>query len=682
MKKNDNFQRILVTSALPYANGPLHIGHLAGCYLPADIFVRYQRSLGKQVIHICGTDEHGVQMTLKADQENITPQQLVDKYHALIKKALNNLGIYYENFSQTTREIHIRNSQKFFLVLLEKGYLESQEMEQLYCPNCKKFLPDRFVEGICPYCKKPEARGDQCESCGRWLEPSALVEPQCKICGTTPHMKTTRHWFFKLDKLENKLKQWQATKPDWKDNVLKFCENWFKDGLKPRAITRDIDWGVPVPVEGFEHKVLYVWFDAPIGYITATQEWGEKIMKDPQLWKKYWMDEDTQMIHFIGKDNIVFHAMVWPAMLIAHGDFILPDQIPANEFLNIESRKISTSRNWAVWVDEVLEVFPPDTLRYVISANAPENSDADFTWSEFQRRVNDELADILGNLVNRTLTFINKYYQGIIPLADNVDDEFIEVLTEAPREIGNYLSNFEVRKACAHIIKLAKMGNRIFQENEPWKTRKSDPVKCDQAIYQCSLLLDTLATVIEPIMPFTAEKIHKMMVLSPRSWDQAGSIRIDSGHCISKHIEILFEKIEDDQINQQVEKLGKPRKEVKLTDKPSAPENSTDYAEISDLQKLKLKIGTIQEVQKVPDSKNLYQLKVDLGEETRQLVAGMVPYYEESEMVNKKVVVVSNLKPATIRGIKSDGMILAAESSGIVSLLTVDKDVPPGSKIR
>ncbi|MGC9365966.1 MAG: methionine--tRNA ligase [bacterium] len=682
MKKNNNFQRILVTSALPYANGPLHIGHLAGCYLPADIFVRYQRSLGKQVIHICGTDEHGVQMTLKADQEKITPQQLVDKYHALIKKALNDLGIYYENFSQTTREIHIRNSQKFFLVLLEKGYLESQEMEQLYCPNCKKFLPDRFVEGICPYCKKPEARGDQCESCGRWLEPSALIEPQCKICGTTPHMKTTRHWFFKLDKLENKLKQWQATKPDWKDNVLKFCENWFKDGLKPRAITRDIDWGVPVPVEGFEHKVLYVWFDAPIGYISATQEWGEKIMKDPQLWKKYWMDEDTQMIHFIGKDNIVFHAMVWPAMLIAHGDFILPDQIPANEFLNIESRKISTSRNWAVWVDEVLEVFPPDTLRYVISANAPENSDADFTWSEFQRRVNDELADILGNLVNRTLTFINKYYQGIIPVADNVDDEFIEVLTEAPREIGNYLSNFEVRKACAHIIKLAKMGNRIFQENEPWKTRKSDPVKCDQAIYQCSLLLDTLATVIEPIMPFTAEKIHKMMVLSPRSWDQAGSIRIDSGHCISKHIEILFEKIEDDQINQQVEKLGKPRKEVKLTDKPSAPENSTDYAEISDLQKLKLKIGTIQEVQKVPDSKNLYQLKVDLGEETRQLVAGMVPYYEESEMINKKVVVVSNLKPATIRGIKSDGMILAAENSGVVSLLTVDKDVPPGSKIR
>ena len=682
MKKNDNFQRILVTSALPYANGPLHIGHLAGCYLPADIFVRYQRSLGKQVIHICGTDEHGVQMTLKADQENITPQQLVDKYHALIKKALNDLGIYYENFSQTTREIHIRNSQQFFLVLLEKGYLESQEMEQLFCPNCKKFLPDRFVEGICPYCKKPEARGDQCESCGRWLEPAVLIEPQCKICGTTPHMKTTRHWFLKLDKLEDKLKQWQATKPDWKDNVLKFCENWFKDGLKPRAITRDIEWGVPVPVEGYEHKVLYVWFDAPIGYISATQEWGEKIMKDPQLWKKYWMDEDTQMIHFIGKDNIVFHAMVWPAMLIAHGDFILPDQIPANEFLNIESRKISTSRNWAVWVDEVLEAFPPDTLRYVISANAPENSDADFTWSEFQRRVNDELADILGNLVNRSLTFVNKYYQGIIPVADNVDDQFIETLTKAPQEIGAFLANFEVRKACAQIIKLAKMGNRIFQENEPWSTRKSDPAKCDQAIYQCSLLLDTLATLMEPIMPFTAEKIYKMMDLPPRSWNQAGLVRLDSHHRISKNIEILFEKIEDDQINQQIEKLGKPRKEEKLDQKPSPPENHTDFAEISDLQKLKLKIGTILEVQKVPDSKNLYQLKVDLGDETRQLVAGMVPYYQESEMINKRVVVVSNLKPATIRGIKSDGMILAAEDSGVVSLLTVDKDVPSGSKIR
>ncbi|MBN2363302.1 methionine--tRNA ligase [candidate division WOR-3 bacterium] len=670
-------KRTLVTSALPYANGPLHIGHLAGCYLPADIFVRYLRSKGEDVIHICGTDEHGVQITLKAEQEKTTPKKLVDGYHEMIKKALNDVGIEYENFSRTTKKLHYERTQKFFLKLLENGFLEEKEITQLYCEKCGRFLPDRFVEGECPFCSSKGARGDQCEACGRWLEPSMLKNPRCKICSSEPAFRKTTHWFLRLDALTGKLKDWHSDHPEWKDNVTKFCKTWFDEGLIPRAITRDIDWGVPVPLEGSEGKVLYVWFDAPIGYISSTIEWAKDIRKDPGLWEKYWLDKDTRLVHFIGKDNIVFHAMVWPGMIMAHGDYILPDQIPANEFLNIEGEKVSTSRNWAVWVDQAVEAFPPDALRYVLAATAPENSDVDFTWSEFQRRVNDELADVLGNFVNRTLTFVNKYYAGKIPGLDesSFEKELTQEIRTAPQRIGALYESFQVKKAVNEFMKLARTGNKVFQSNEPWSLVKSDPEKCRYVIALCAAIIDTLASVIEPVLPFTSQKIFKMLRLEKRPWDESGDFRIPEGHELG-NLEILFGKIDDEKIDNQRKMLGKERK---MTEEKA---QEKEKASISDLLKIGLKVGLVKSVQRVEKSDKLYKLTVDLGDEERQIVAGMVPYYPEEDILGKKVIVVSNLEPAKIRGVESNGMILAADDGKTVSLLTLDKDVAQGSNIR
>ncbi len=667
-------KKTLVTSALPYANGPLHIGHLAGCYLPADIYVRYLRSKGEDVIHICGTDEHGVQITLKAEQEKMTPKQLVDKYHEKIKKALKDIGIEYDNFSRTTREVHKKETQKFFLKLLENGFLEEMEITQLFCEKCSRFLPDRFVEGECPFCSSVSARGDQCESCGRWLEPSMLKNPRCKICSSSPVLRNTKHWFLKLDALTEKLRDWHSTHPEWKDNVTKFCRTWFDEGLNPRAITRDIDWGVPVPLENSKGKVLYVWFDAPIGYISSTMEWARDVKKQPDLWKEYWLGDDTRLVHFIGKDNIVFHAMVWPGMLMAHGDYILPDQIPANEFLNIEGEKISTSRNWAVWVDQALEVFPPDTLRYVLAATAPENSDVDFTWPEFQRRVNDELSDVLGNFVNRTLVFIVKYYGGKIPEFDPsyLDSETLKEIENAPERIGAMYEGFQVKKAVSEFMKLARTGNKLFQSSEPWVLVKKSPEKCRSAISACAAIMDTLASVIEPVLPFTSAKILKMLNLEKRGWVEGGKFRIPKDHAI-KNPEILFSKLEDGVIQKQRDLLGKERK-------MEQPEK--ERASISDMEKIGLKIGLIKSVERVEKSDKLYKLTVDIGDEERQIVAGLVPYYEREDILGRKVVVATNLEKAKIRGVESDGMILAADDGETVSLLALDRNIPQGSKVK
>ncbi len=558
---NTNHKRILVTSALRYATGPVHIGHVAGAYLSADIFVRYQRLRGAEVIHIGGTDEYGVPVTVKAEQEGISPQELVDRYHKVIKECYDGLGIEFENFSRTSLPIHTKTAQDFFLKVLENGYIETNTVTQLYCEQCQRYLPDRYVEGVCPHCNKPGARGDQCESCGRWIEAVELIEPACKICSSTPVPRETTHWFLKLSAFQDRLTKWLDSKTNWKDNVKNFCSGWFKEGLKDRAITRDLYWGIPVPLDGAEGKVLYVWFDAPIGYISSTIEWSER-KGNPELWKDYWCSPDCRIVHFIGKDNIVFHAIVWPAMLLGHGGYELPDDIPANEFMNIHGEKLSTSRNLVIWVSDYLEKFEPDPLRYYIAANAPENSDSDFSWRDFQARNNNDLADILGNLVNRALTFAERFFGGVVPARgelDEYDREFLEKLESAPVVIGDLFAAFRVRQATTELMNLARAGNKYFNDREPWRTRKTDPAKCATTINLCIQLIRALAVLFHPILPFSTPKIWNMLGLDgdigPRSWDDAGTIAVADGHRLGEP-EVLFKKIDDDIIDQQEQKLG------------------------------------------------------------------------------------------------------------------------------
>jgi len=558
---NTNHKRILVTSALRYATGPVHIGHVAGAYLSADIFVRYQRLRGSEVIHIGGTDEYGVPVTVKAEQEDISPQELVDRYHKVIKECYDGLGIEFDNFSRTSLPIHTKTAQDFFLKVHENGYIETNTVTQLFCEQCQRYLPDRYVEGICPHCNKPGARGDQCESCGRWIEAVELIEPACKICSSTPVPRETTHWFLKLSAFQERLTKWLDSKAHWKDNVKNFCAGWFKEGLKDRAITRDLYWGIPVPLDGAEGKVLYVWFDAPIGYISSTIEWAESKGK-PDLWKDYWCSPDCRIVHFIGKDNIVFHAIVWPAMLLGHGGYQLPDEIPANEFMNIHGEKLSTSRNLVIWVSDYLEEFEPDPLRYYIAANAPENSDSDFSWQDFQARNNNDLADILGNLVNRALTFAERFFGGVVPdrgKLDGDDKEFLGKLESAPEVIGDLFAAFRVRQATTELMNLARAGNKYFNDREPWRTRKSDPTKCATTINLCIQLIRTLAVLFHPILPFSTPKVWNMLGLDGdvgrQGWDEAGTTAVPEGHRLGKP-EVLFKKIDDDVIEQQEQKLG------------------------------------------------------------------------------------------------------------------------------
>lgn len=553
-------EKILVTAALPYANGPLHLGHLAGAYIPADIYSRYQRLKGSDVIFVCGSDEHGVPITIRADREGVPPQAVVDRYHLMMKESFRRLGVQFDNYSRTSLPLHHKIAQDFFLELHRKGHVAEQLIEQFYCPTCSRFLPDRYIEGECPHCHSQGARGDQCEACGRWLEPERIIGPRCKICSSHPEMRATKHWYFKLSQFQKPLEEWQEKKTGLRSNVREFCAGWFKEGLTDRPITRDIDWGIPVPLPGAEGKVLYVWFDAPIGYISSTVEWAAKLGQ-PDRWRDYWLDPKTRLIHFIGKDNIVFHAIVWPATLMGHGGFILPDNIPANEFLTIEGEKLSTSRNWAIWADDYLEVFPPDPLRYYLASNAPESKDADFAWKEFQTRNNSELADILGNLVNRSLSFIERQFDGKVPPAEVLsgqDQALLKGIVESAEKIGKSLDEFQVRRATGEFMDLARAGNKYFNDSAPWSSLKTDRARCAASLNTTVQLEAALAVLMSPFLPFSGERLWRMLnmpgSLGDQRWHSLAGLRLPAGHSLGER-EILFNKIEDGVIAAQIAKL-------------------------------------------------------------------------------------------------------------------------------
>jgi len=673
--------KILVTSALPYANMSLHLGHIAGAYLPADIYVRYQRLVGADVVYICGTDEHGVPITISAEQEGVTPQALTDRYHAEMKRDFAALGISFDNFSRTSLPLHHQQSQAFFTRLMEKGWVEPKEIEQFFCPKCRRFLADRYIEGICPHCQAPGARGDQCESCGKWLEPIQLVNPLCKVCGSTPEVRRTRHWFFQLSRLQKPLEEWLATKAHWKDNVKRFCKGWFAEGLQDRAITRDIPWGIPVPLPEARGKVLYVWFDAPIGYISSTIEWSEKIGQ-PEKWKEYWLDkENVKLVHFIGKDNIVFHAMVWPAMLIAHGDFVLPTEVPANEFLNLRGGvKFSKSRSIGVWLKDALAAFPPDPIRYYLAANAPESRDAEFDWKEFQAHNNSELADTLGNFINRTLIFIERYYAGAVPKPGPLhipEEDLLKLVEDAPVRLGNLFETFQVRRACEELMKLAGAGNKYFNDAEPWRTRTQDPEQCATTLSTCAQLVKCLAVLMAPILPFSSEKALRMLALDPAktAWADSGKPDLAPGHKLGR-LEILFPKFEDATIEKEIAKLTSDAPEA------GAPVPEAPIVSYEEFAKMDLRIAEVLSAEPVPKANKLLKMQISLGQEQRQIVAGIAQQYKPEDLVGKKIVVIANLAPATIRGVESKGMLLAATDGDKIILLAPDQNAASGSKIK
>ncbi len=686
-------EKILVTSALPYANGPIHLGHLAGAYLPADIYVRYQRLKQNEVVFICGTDEHGVPITITAEKKGVSPQEVVDYYHYNHKEVFARFGISFDNFSRTSLRIHHRTAQEFFLRLYRKNLLVSKTEEQFYCEHCKRFLADRYVEGICPYCNADGARGDQCESCGKWLEPKLLVEPRCVVCGNSPVIRKTTHWYLPLGRFQEQIKKWIDSKTGWRDNVKNFCYGWFKEGLEDRAVTRDLDWGIPVPLKGHEGKVLYVWFEAPIGYISSTKEWAKRTGQ-PGRWKDFWLDPETKLVHFIGKDNIVFHAIVWPAVLMGRGEYILPSDIPANEFLNIEGRKISTSRNYAVWLDDYLNRFHPDPLRYVLASIAPETKDADFSWKDFQSRYNFELADILGNFIHRTLTFVDKYFRSRVPVPgpfDDLDREAISAMADYPRKIGEQLERFEFRQSVRTMMDLARFANKYFNDQEPWATRKTEPAKCATTIYLCLELTRTLAVVMSPFMPFSAGRVWQMLNLDGeverQDWNRLGDLTLRPGHVIGR-AQILFPKLPDEVVEEEIRKLhaiaesAEKNEQEKRELLEKAREQLMEYVSFNEFKKLDLRVARVLSAEKVEGTDKLIRIQIDLGTETRQIVAGIAKSYSPEELVGKKIVVVANLEPAVIRGIESNGMLLAASVDDHISLLTLDRDIEPGAKVK
>lgn len=674
-----NYKRILVTSALPYANGPLHLGHIAGAYLPADIYVRYQRLKGQDVLYICGSDEHGVPITVTADNENITPQDVVDRYHAMNKEAFEKLGISFDNYSRTSLDIHHKTAQEFFTSLYEKGDLITKSEKQFYSESSKRFLPDRYVEGTCPHCDYDKARGDQCDNCGKWLDPSELVDPKSKIDGSTPILKETQHWYLPMGRFADKWKDWFNSQ-EWKENVQNYSMGWYKDGLGDRPITRDLHWGVPVPLDDAEGKVLYVWFDAPIGYISATKEWAQN-QETPEKWKEYWCDEETKLVHFIGKDNVVFHAILFPMMLMEMSDYVLPAAIPANEYLTIEGRKISTSQNYAIWVKDYLDNFPADPLRYTLAANAPEGKDTDFSWTQLQSRNNDELADIVGNFVNRTMTFVHRYRDGQVPMTfdfSDLDKEMIQKLTDTPKIMGGQLEKFELRKAIKTLMDLARFSNKYFNDKEPWKTRKENSEDCSTTLNLCLQAACVLGVLMAPVMPEASEKIKKMMGLNEFPyWDKAGDRPLNAGHTLGES-EILFTKIEDDVIEKEIQKLHEigeetPKKEEKTEDTPQI--------DFSDFTKLDLRTAEVFEAEKVKGADKLLKLQIQVGQEKRQIIAGVAQSYTPEEMVGKTIVIVANLKPTKIRGVESNGMLLAVTTDKGHRLVTADADVLSGLRV-
>ncbi len=677
--------KYLITSALPYANGPLHLGHLAGAYLPGDIYARYCRLKKRDVVYICGTDEHGVPITITAEKENKTPQQVVDYYHEKIKDSFERFGMSFDNFSRTSLPVHHRTSQDFFLKLYQKGYMFKKEVQQFYCEHDKMFLADRYIEGECPYCHSPGARGDQCENCGKWLEPIQLINPRCKICGNKPVIRSTSHYFFKLSQFQDQLKEWINSRKDWRSNVVNFCNNWFKEGLEDRAVTRDLSWGVPVPLEDAKDKVLYVWFEAPIGYISSTKEWAKKIGQ-PDRWKDYWLDpENTKLVHFIGKDNIVFHAIIFPAMLMGYGGYVLPYNVPANEFLNIKGLKFSTSRGFALWVDEFLQKYPADSLRYTLAINMPETRDADFSWEEFQAKHNNELADILGNFINRTFTFVKNYFGGKIPArgeTDELDRELIEKLKTGGERIGKLIDEFQFKEATRQMMDVVRFANKYFNDQEPWKTRKENPQKCATTLNLCCEAAYSLAVLLQPVLPFTSAKIWKMLQLPGKpedaDWDTIGELRLAEGHPLGE-LEILFRKIPDKVIAGEIEKLRRIEQEAASSGEEQPEE---ELITIDDFRKVQLRTAKVLSAEKVKGADKLLKLKIQLGKEERQLVAGIAQHYTPEEVIGKIIVIVANLQPAKIRGIESQGMLLAVTDGDTLTLVTTDKEVATGKPVQ
>ena len=685
MGKYGKYKRHTITSALPYANGPIHIGHLAGVYVPADIYARYLRSIGEDVIFIGGSDEHGVPITIKARQQGVLPQDIVDKYHSMIKDSFKKFGISFDVYSRTSNKIHHETASEFFKTLYDKDEFIEKTSLQYYDEETKHFLSDRYITGTCPHCGYEKAYGDQCENCGTSLSPLDLINPVSVLSGNKPVQKETKHWYLPLDKYESWLREWivGGHKDDWKTNVYGQCKSWIDQGLQPRAVTRDLDWGVEVPLTDAEGKVLYVWFDAPIGYISATKEWSEKTGKD---WKPYWKDEDTRLLHFIGKDNIVFHCIIFPSMLRQEGSYILPENVPAFEFMNLENDKISTSRNWAVWLHEYLEDFPgkEDVLRYVLTANAPETKDNDFTWKDFQARNNNELLAVFGNFVNRTLVLTQKYFDGKVPAVyklTDTDKAVFDEIDQFPARIGDSLNKFRFREALNEMMNLARLGNKYLTDSEPWKIFKTDEARVRTILNVSLQICANLSVLSEPFLPFTAKKLSEMLNLSGLKWNDAGSPELlKAGHQLNKP-EYLFEKIEDSVIEAQVQKLldtKKANQEDNVIVNP-AKEN----IEFDDFAKLDIRVGTILEAEKVPKTKKLLKLKIDTGIDKRTVVSGISEFYDPESIIGQKVSILVNLKPRKLRGIESEGMILMAEdSTGKLCFVAPTEDVMNGSEIR
>ena len=663
-------KRYTITAALPYTNGPVHIGHLAGVYIPADIYARFQRMQGKDVAFVCGSDEHGVPITLKAKKEGITPQQVVDKYNSIIKQSFEDFGISFDNYSRTTSKIHHDTASEFFKKLHSEGKFIEEVTQQLYDADANQFLADRFVVGTCPKCGNEESYGDQCESCGTSHNATDLINPKSAITGAVPSLKETKHWFLPLDKYEPFLKEWilEEHKKDWKTNVYGQCKSWIDDGLRPRAVTRDLDWGIPVPAPDADGKVLYVWFDAPIGYISATKQWAKKQGKD---WEPYWKDKDTKLLHFIGKDNIVFHCIIFPSMLKAEGSYILPNNVPANEFLNLEGNKISTSKNWAVWLHEYLEDFPDqqDVLRYVLTANAPETKDNDFTWADFQARNNNELVAIFGNFINRVTVLTHKYYDGITPsegMLSQIDIKTLETIRAYPAVIESSIERYRFREAQQELMNVARLGNKYLADQEPWKTIKTDEQRTKTVMFVALQIASALAILSEPFLPHTSRKLKEMLRINSREtqnslqWSDVATkqILIAPGHTINTN-ELLFSKIEDSQIQAQMDKLTASKLANEIAEKVTTPQKDTCTFE--DFTKLDMRVGTIIEAEKMPKAKKLLVLKVDTGLDVRTIVSGIAESFTPQEIIGKRVTVLVNLAPRALRGVESQGMILMTQ---------------------
>lgn len=665
-------KRYTITAALPYTNGPIHIGHLAGVYVPADIFARYQRLKNNEVAFICGSDEHGVAISIKAKKEHTTPQAIIDKYHAIIKQSFADFGISFDNYSRTSLPIHHQTASDFFRKLYEQGDFIEEISEQLYDEEAHQFLADRFVIGTCPKCGNPEAYGDQCERCGSSLNATDLIDPKSSITGSKPTLKATKHWFLPLNRYQEFLEKWilEGHKNDWKPNVYGQVKSWLDDELKPRAVTRDLDWGIPVPVEGAEGKVLYVWFDAPIGYISSTKEWAEREGKD---WRPFWQDKDTELVHFIGKDNIVFHCIIFPAMLKAEGSYILPTNVPANEFLNLEGNKLSTSKNWAVWLHEYLQDFPnqQDVLRYALTANAPETKDNDFTWKDFQARNNNELVAIFGNFINRVAVLTQKYYEGEVPAAgvlNATDSETLQQLSELTKKIEQSLERYRFREAQQELMNIARLGNKYLADEEPWKLIKTDTERVKTVMYVALQVATALAITSEPFLPFTSEKLKNILQLGTTAWEQVKqnpTALLPTGHKIGVAT-LLFEKIEDAAIAKQLERLENTKQANRQEAQAAAEVAVAPQKELisyDDFAKMDIRIGTILSAEKMPKADKLLILKVDTGIDQRTIVSGIAQSFNPEEIIGKRVTVLANLAPRKLRGVESQGMILMVENA-------------------